>query len=75
MTHDELLARVSHPLAESYNGYFLALTAVLELHNPITETFKDDFGQDETMTWCAECPDDDFPCRTLQAMQKHIFNG
>jgi hypothetical protein len=71
MTHNELLARVNK-LEDSYDteGYaWGALKAVLELHKPMEEDCE---CNREHIPICEECVDD-YPCLTIQAIDKELI--
>jgi hypothetical protein len=72
VTHDELLAKLSN----DENGYagssplqrLYALRAVAELHKPMEENCECDR---EHVPTCEECVDD-YPCSTIQAIEKEL---
>lgn len=74
MNYEELLALVSHPLAESYNGFNHALRAVVELHKTEEVTLPD--GEWGTIcTWCSSNGGYSiYPCMTIQVIEKEL-NG
>lgn len=65
MTHDELLIEINRRLEVAlYNGdpeSIHALRAVVELH----------YQQNEG-GYCDVCPDYQYPCRTIQAIEKEL---
>ena len=75
MTHDELLVRVK--LWDDYakGGYtpavFQALRAVVELHKPTLNHHIHPM-----VDYCYQCqdgiPDEPYPCRTIQAIEKEL---
>ena len=68
MTHDELLAEINDH-TDFDRGYLLgrALRAVVELHKPKTGEFEDY----NPNALCEECIDD-YPCPTIQAIEKEL---
>jgi hypothetical protein len=71
MSYQELLTKVSDPLAESHNGFNHALRAVVELHQPQDITLPDgSWGEN-----CCVCNNGwTYPCRTIQVIEKEL-NG
>jgi hypothetical protein len=71
MTHDELLIEINRRLEVAlYNGdhqSIHALLAVVELHKPFD--FK--LGN-ELLTSCEGCDEPDYPCKTIQAIEKEL---
>jgi len=72
MTHDELLEKIDWNLrqavydvwsiqAKKTESSFKALRAVVELH----------YQQNEG-GYCDVCPDYEYPCRTIQAIEKEL---
>ncbi len=66
MTHDELLDRIAQKGLEPHGNVMpthlvLALRAVVELH----------YQQNEG-GYCDVCPDYQYPCRTIQAIEKEL---
>lgn len=70
MTHDELLAKVTavYDFISQDNREFddldkcvFALRAVVELHK-----------QENENGYCEICPDFDYPCETIQAIEKEL---
>ncbi len=73
MTHNELVARVNK-LEDSYDteGYaWGALKAVVELHNPVDVSWKND-GSKILCSTCSE-GSDVYPCPTIQAIEKELI--
>ena len=66
MTHDELLAKID-TLEARYTDYptYLALRAVVELHKP---SENDSWGS----VVCVTCPTWEYPCQTIQAIEKEL---
>lgn len=67
MTHDELLAIVQNSYSgiPDFEGNWKvnqALHAVVELHKQANEN-----------GYCEICPDFDYPCETIQAIEKELF--
>ena len=75
MTHDELLAKINERtiyLGNS-NGPYFALRAVVELHSPCTgERHDDSIELINAPCVCVHCPDDLWPCETIQAIEKEL---
>lgn len=80
MTHDELLAELNKdidqtPLVKDYYPIkaLFALRAVVELHQPIW-TFPP--GSNNSIPICLQCREGDFeadyPCPTIQAIEKEL---
>ena len=79
MTHDELLAKVEENRAflasQVFDAYpssnfviTTALRAVVELHKPQEITLPDgEWGAN-----CIECDGYDYPCPTIQAIEKEL---
>ena len=71
MTHDDLLMLVSggtnYTMAEEHLLYRKALSAVVELHKPITHRGYEDEG-----LFCNNC-EFDYPCPTIQAIEKELM--
>ena len=68
MTHDELLKRLwekRNALCDNLDVHF-ALSAVVELHKP---SENDSWGS----TVCVTCPTWEYPCLTIQAIEKQIY--
>lgn len=63
MTYEELLVKVSDPMAESYNGFNQALRAVMELHKPDLISYSDGSG--------CKCGNE-YPCETIEAIKKEL---
>ena len=68
MTHEELLAKIDHMWNDDFD-YVIeqnrkALRAVVELHKPVKEN--------ETETYCFDCQIDEYPCATIQAIEKEL---
>jgi hypothetical protein len=66
MTHDELLDRIAQKGLEPHGNVMpthlvLALRAVVELHH-----------QQNEGGYCDVCPDYQYPCRTIQAIEKEL---
>lgn len=66
MTHDELLARIAVLSVTPETNVVpaelaTALMAVMELHKQANEN-----------GYCEICPDFDYPCETIQAIEKHL---
>lgn len=61
MTHDELLAICDNYSFKDSTEPVKALRAVVELH----------YQQNEG-GYCDVCPDYEYPCRTIQAIQKEL---
>lgn len=75
MTHDELLARLQHiRLMEGDDKFHLnnALRAVVELHAAQFETFDDNEGGTIEGYWCKSCDDTEYPCPTIQTIEKEL---
>ena len=72
MTNDDLIAktRLGDGFQVAYSIAY-ALRAVIELHEPITETdLEDDEGNIFTADFCATCPDDAlYPCATIKTIE------
>ena len=78
MTHDELLARIAKlsitPETNVVSSELAtALMAVVELHAPCTGGQHDDSIEliNEPCI-CIYCPDDIWPCPTIQAIEKEL---
>jgi len=74
MTHDELLDRIAQKGLEPHGNVMpthlvLALRAVVELHKPMEENCECDR---EHVPTCEECVDD-YPCLTIQAIEKELL--
>ena len=71
MTHDELLAQLEGLWHDSFKapGY-QALRAVVELHNPVDVSWKND-GSKILCSTCSE-GSDVYPCLTIQAIEKEL---
>ena len=75
MDHNQLMSIVSNPLAESYNGFNVALTHIVDLHRPITSKTGDRYT-----THCMTCivgvkngwKNRIYPCPTIQLIMKEI---
>lgn len=67
MTHEELLEQLNWAIQEydraydNTNYYYTALRAVVELHH-----------QQNEGGYCDVCPDYQYPCRTIQVIQKEL---
>jgi hypothetical protein len=71
MTHDELIAKIDSVFYEEeggmqldlaeFNNQYRAIRAVVELH----------YQQNEG-GYCDVCPDYQYPCRTIQAIEKEL---
>lgn len=78
MTHDKLLVEINRRLEVAlYNGdpqSIHALRAVVELHSPCTGERHDgdDFEFINDPCVCVHCPDDLWPCATVQAVIKEL---
>jgi len=72
MTHDELLARIEATIDLEYFKEswlaLLALRAVVELHKPQEITLPNG----EWGTNCILCDGFDYPCATIQAIEKEL---
>ena len=69
MTYDELLAKINKGGTEAFESDscgWLALSAVLELHKPISHKGYEDEG-----FFCDNC-EYDYPCPTIQAIEKEL---
>ena len=69
MTYDELLAKINKGGTEAFESDscgWLALSAVVELHNPIIHKGYKDQG-----FFCDNC-EYDYPCPTIQAIEKEL---
>jgi hypothetical protein len=66
MTHDELRAKIQHYNWVEANDLIQALDAVVELHKPQE---KDSPNEHE---YCVICPDFEYPCQTIQAIEKEL---
>ena len=75
MSDHDLLVKIRVDAAFN-NSHWIgqALRAVVELHKTQTETFCGDEIGDEPYedSCCVECPDDEFPCATLQAIMDKL---
>jgi hypothetical protein len=69
MTHDELLAKINEGELGWYYGWMQdALRAVVELHKPQDITLPNgDWGAN-----CTECDGWEYPCPTIQAIDKEL---
>ena len=67
MTHDELLAKIDSFTCCS-GAHELALRAVVELHKPQEITLPNG----EWGTNCILCDGFDYPCETIQAIEKEL---
>jgi len=67
VTHDELLEAVQSESADRGGASIAALIAVVELHKP----FDFRFG-DEMFTSCKSCGEAEYPCPTIQAIEKEL---
>jgi len=68
MTHDELLASIEKMM--NHDAIFMkdALRAAVELHKPQEITLPDgEWGAN-----CIECDGYDYPCPTIQAIEKEL---
>ena len=67
MKHDELLEKINN-LSCCSGGHELALRAVVELHKPQEITLPDgSWGAN-----CVQCDGWDYPCLTIQAIEKEL---
>ena len=74
MTHDELLAKID-TIEARYTDYpsYLALRAVVELHKP----YESKPHKPYSTLYCTECTDystANWPCATIQAIEKEWPN-
>ena len=73
MIHDELLALLK-PMTND-DAIFMkdALRAVVELHSPCTgERHDDSIELINAPCVCVHCPDDLWPCETIQTIKKEL---
>ena len=70
MTHDELLQKIDYYFdTDNFHIHKNALRAVVELHKP--QEIRLLSGEIE-MTYCYECDGIDYPCPTIQAIEKEL---
>ena len=69
MTHDELLKEVQSESADRSGASITALIAVVELHKP-----NQYFPEYCDVCWWEEHEREDYPCQTIQAIEKEL-NG
>ena len=70
MTHDELLAKINYDIeGNPYDEYMQAIRAVVELHKPQDITLPN--GEWETN--CIICDGWQYPCGTIQAIEKELM--
>lgn len=81
MTHDDLLMLVTggtnYTMAEEHLLYRKTLSAVVELHKPITVDFTDSpFNQEpdykDFVDFCISCVDTEYPCSTIKAIELNL---
>ena len=79
MTHDELLEKIDEEgefLVQHFDSkprVHSALRAVVELHSPCTgERHDDSIELINAPCVCVHCPDDLWPCETIQTIEKEL---
>lgn len=72
MTHDELLAKINHNLANEVWLYNMgeALRAVVELHPMWTDYIYSETDK-ELVEFCG-CCQERYPCKTIQAIESAL---
>jgi len=65
MTHDELWAKINHFKTVPFDPLLEALRAVVELHKP---SENDSWGS----CVCVKCPTWEYPCPTIEAIEKEL---
>jgi len=75
MTHDELLAKINRPQIHTINVDGLAsmieVQHLMAFRNALYEVVKLHRQANEG-GYCEICPDFDYPCETIQAIEKEL---
>jgi hypothetical protein len=72
MTHEELLAKINEKIENVESVSLITaipwriLRAVIELHQPQDKQFEDEHE------YCIICPDFEYPCKTIQAIEVEL---
>ena len=69
MIYDELLENIRYTAYSVHNGHAIPLDRIVnQLHalHKVVELHKEDYG------FCMICPDFDYPCETIKAIEREL---